>query len=128
MYNVVGTWLYLIGSAENARKLRARIDGLKPPPLDPMFGVEPKQCPLTVIYGAEMSRRVYADPSLRPALDAWDIGAVTAADLRRWCLEIERGRYTGPAFKRVSSVYARVYGGSIRHAPATSQTDGPSQQ
>jgi len=99
MYNIVGTWLCLIGTAENARRLRARIDGLKAPPFDALFGVEPRQCPLTVLYGAEASRKAYADPKWRPALDAWDIEYVTAADLRRWCLEVERGHYTGPAFK-----------------------------
>lgn len=99
MYNIVATWLYLVGTPENARRLRARIDGLKPPPFDELFGVEPRQCPLTVLYGAEISRRAYADPKLRPALDAWDIEYVTNGDLRRWCMEVERGRYNGPAFK-----------------------------
>lgn len=97
--NIVAAWLYMIGTPERARKLRLRLDGLKPPPLDPMFGPEPKQCPLTVIYGAEVSRKAYADPRLRSALDAWDTEYVTPADLRRWCVEIERGRYNGPVFK-----------------------------
>src|SRR5258708_4975331 len=96
--NIIKTWLYLVGTPARARKLRMRIDGLQSPPLDPMFGPEPLQCPLTVLYGAETSRRAYADPLIRPALDAWDTGAVSPADLRRWCIEIERGNYTGPIF------------------------------
>ena len=98
MRNVIQTWLYLVGTASRARKLRMRLDGLQSPPLDPMFGPEPLQCPLTVLYGAETSRAAYADPSLRPALDAWDTGAVSPADLRRWCIEIERGNYAGAIF------------------------------
>jgi hypothetical protein len=42
-----------------------------------------------VLYGAEVSRQAYANPALRPALDAWDTGMVTPDDLRRWCLVIE---------------------------------------
>lgn len=98
MSNVVATWLFLVGTPERARKLRSRLDGLKSPPLDALFGPEPPQCPLTVIYGAEISRKAYKNPVLRDALDAWDTGYVTVADLRRWCLEIERGKYTGSVF------------------------------
>ena len=101
--NIIAAWLYMIGTPENARRLRARLEGLKAPPLDPSFGPEPKQCPLTVIYGAEVSRRAYADAKLRPALDAWDNEYVTVADLRRWCLEIERGKYRGLVFKPVGT-------------------------
>jgi hypothetical protein len=90
--NVVQTWLWLIGTKANAVRLRARITGLKSPPLDPAFGPEPLQCPLTVLYGAEVSRACYADPVLRPVLDAWDTGAVSPDDLRRWCLVIEGGQ------------------------------------
>src|SRR6266550_8801708 len=93
MSNNVATWLWLIGTKANALKLRARLTGLKPPPLDPAFGPEPVQCPLTVLYGAEVSRQAYANETLRPALDAWDQGAVTPDDLRRWCLTIEKGEY-----------------------------------
>lgn len=95
--NVISTWLFLIGTPDRARKLRMRIDGLIPPPLDELFGPEPVQCPTTVLFGAEISRSLYASPSTRPALDAWDTGAVSKADIRRWCLEIEKGRYKGPA-------------------------------
>lgn len=91
--NIVSIWLWLIGTPANATKLRARLTSLKAPPLDTLFGQEPLQCPLTVIYGAEVSRQVYANPDLRPGLDAWDIGAVTPDDLRRWCLTIEKGEY-----------------------------------
>lgn len=101
--NIVAAWLFMVGTPQNARKLRQRLDGLKPPPLDQMFGPEPRQCPLTVLYGAEVSRRCYLNAKLRPALDAWDSGYVTTDDLRRWCLEIERGRYTGPRLKTISA-------------------------
>jgi hypothetical protein len=98
--NVVATWLYLIGTPERARKLRARVDGLaSPSPIDPLFGPEPPQCPTTVLFGAEVSRLCYINgAAFRAALDAWDTGAVSRADLRRWCLEIEKGKYTGPTF------------------------------
>lgn len=113
MYNYVAAWLFMIGTPERARKLRARLDGLKSPPLDPMFGPEPKQCPLTVLYGAQGSRDAYADPKLRPALDAWDTGYVSVADLHRWCLEIERGNYNlynglKPASKHAPSRASRA--------------------
>lgn len=91
--NVVAIWLYLISTPANATRLRARLTSLKSPPLDTLFGPEPLQCPLTVIYGAEVSRQVYANAALRPALDAWDNGSVTSDDLRRWCLTIEKGEY-----------------------------------
>jgi hypothetical protein len=131
MRNIVATWLFLIGTPERARRLRARIDGLKPPPLDAMFGPEPRQCPLTVLYGAEVSRNAYANAKLRPALDAWDTEYVTAADLRRWCLEIERGRYTGPAFvpmvtRRTS--YVRVPAPVFLDALEVPPIGGPNRQ
>lgn len=96
--NTISTWLYLIGTKENARKLRLRIDGLKPPPLDPLFGPEPDQCPLTVLYGAEVSRRAYLDARYRPALDAWDTKEISKSDLKRYCLWVEK-KYEGPAFQ-----------------------------
>jgi hypothetical protein len=92
--NVVRLWLYLISTKANATKLRARLSSLKSPPLDTLFGPEPLQCPLTVLYGAEVSRQVYANDVYRPALDAWDNGTVTPDDLRRWCLVIENGGYS----------------------------------
>lgn len=101
--NVIQTWLYLIGTPERARKLRARVDTLKAPELDETFGPEAKQCPTTVLFGAETSRSLYADPKIRPALDAWDTEAVTADDIRRWCLYIEQGQYNGPISYYASS-------------------------
>lgn len=89
--NVIRAWLTLIGTPERARKLRARLDGLKPPELDPLMGPEPAQCPTTVLFGAEVSRKLYTDPRFRPALDAWDTGEVSKADLRRYCQWIEKG-------------------------------------
>ena len=107
--NIVAAWLFMIATPANARKLRSRLDSLKPPPLDPLFGPEPKQCPLTVIYGAEASRRAYLDRRLRPALDAWDTEYVTIADLRRWCLEIERGNYAGPTWRVAPAASSRAF-------------------
>lgn len=106
--NTIQTWLFLIGTPERARKLRLRVDGLSSPVLDEAFGPEPNQCPTTVLFGADISRKLYADPSTRPALDAWDTGSVSKADIRRWCLEIEKGKYTGPAkAERVTSYSVR---------------------
>jgi hypothetical protein len=97
--NVISTWLYLIGNAERARKLRMRVDGLVNPPLDELFGIEPPQCPTTVIFGAAVSRSLYADPRYRNALDSWDQGLVSKQDIRRYCLAIEKGQYHGPIYQ-----------------------------
>lgn len=97
--NVVQTWLFLIGTPERARKLRLRVDGLVRPPLDESFGPEPVQCPTTVLFGAEVSRKLYAlSRHARAAMDAWDMGEVSKADIRRWCSIIEKGEYKGLAF------------------------------
>jgi len=96
--NPIQVWLYLIGTPERARKLRLRVDGLVSPPLDEAFGNEPFQCPTTVLHGAQISRALYANPSTRNALDAWDTGQVSKSDIRRWCLVIEKGQYAGPIF------------------------------
>lgn len=109
--NVIQTWLYLIGTPERARKLRLRVDGLISPPLDELFGPEPNQCPTSVILGAESSRKLYANPNTRPALDAWDTGSVSKADIRRWCMEIEKDRYNGPVYNpsyRAMGSYLKV--------------------
>ena len=92
----------LIGTKERAVKLRARIESLKPPPLDPLFGPEPRQCPLTVLYGGEVSRRAYLDPALQPALDAWDTQYIGDVELKRLCTYIELGQYNGPVFDPVA--------------------------
>lgn len=104
--NTIQVWLFLIGIPERARKLRLRVDGLVSPPEDELFGPEPVQCPTTVLFGAETSRNLYANPSIRPALDAWDTGAVSKADIRRWCMEVEKGRYTGPVFTAKIRTYS----------------------
>ena len=96
--NIVNTWLYLIGTPERAKKLRARVDGLKPPVLDTEFGPEPKQCPTTVLFDSKTSKRLYADPEIRPALDAWDCELVDKDDLWAWCRYIEEGKYQGPIY------------------------------
>ena len=96
--NTVQTWLYLIGTPERARKLRARVDGLSSPPVEENFGKEAPQCPTTVLFGGKHSQRLYANPTIRPALDAWDSEQITKGDLRRYCLEIEKGRYSGEIY------------------------------
>jgi|ERR1043166_1863856 hypothetical protein len=107
--NVVQTWLYLIGNPERAKKLRSRVDGLKPPVLDPEFGPEPKQCPTTILFDAKTSRKLYADPLTRPALDAWDCGLVDKDDLWAWCNYVERGLYQGPTYHFVpEQFFSRV--------------------
>lgn len=41
-------------------------------------------CPTVMLFGQEASYHFYADPSIRPALDMWDVGRVTAYDFVRW--------------------------------------------
>lgn len=108
MTNNIYKWLTLIGTPERARKLRARVDTLSSPPLDENFGPEPAQCPTTVLFGAEVSRRLYADPYYRPALDAWDTGEVSKSDLRRYCLAVERECCIAPTFDPSQLSYPMV--------------------
>ncbi len=115
--NNVKSWLQLIGTPERAKKLRARLDSLSSPKdLDPNFGPEPFQCPTTVLFGAETSRKLYTDSGYRPALDAWDTQEVSKGDLRRYCLWIERGEYTGPIFYPDASWQARLRSVSTANA------------
>lgn len=106
--NIVKAWLSLIGTPDRARKLRGRLDSLTSPSLDKAFGPEPAQCPTTVLFGAEVSRKLYADPDFRSALDAWDTGEVSKSDLRRYCLCIEKSQYTGPIFYPDASWLSRL--------------------
>lgn len=96
--NPIQGWMELINTVDRAKKLRQRLDRLESPPLDETFGPEPLQCPTTVLFGAEVSRLLYADPNYRPALDAWDTGMVEKSDLWKWCLAVENGQYQGPTF------------------------------
>jgi hypothetical protein len=57
----------------------------------------------------------YASPELRPALDAWDTGAVTPEDIRRWCLVIEKGGSNSSRFDP-AEVAARVSNRSQAYA------------
>lgn len=111
MQNVIQTWLFLIGTPERARKLRARVDTLSSPPYDENFGQEPPQCPTTVLFGAEISRKLYASPYYRPALDAWDTGEVSKSDLRRYCLHIERNGSKDSTFDPY--VFERLFASTI---------------
>ncbi len=94
--NKIQTWLALIGTPERARKLRQRVDSLRSPVLDTAFGPEPAQCPTTILLGGKRSQQLYALPAIRPALDAWDTGEISALDLRRFCMYVEKGYYDGP--------------------------------
>lgn len=96
--NYSSLWLELIGTATKAKKLRPRLATLKPPVLDPEFGPEAAQCPTTVLFGYGESRKLYANPRYRPALDAWDNGMVSVEDLTTWCYWVERGNYTGAIY------------------------------
>lgn len=89
MVNTIQLWLEIIATRQNAEKLRLRVDGLKSPKLDPLFGPEPPLCPTVILYGSEKSNRLYCDPKYRPALDAWDQGFVTPSDIRRYCQYLE---------------------------------------
>jgi len=105
--NVIQTWLYLIGTKERAVKLRDRVDDLTASREN-----EARQCPTTVLFGLAISRKLYTDPKIRPALDAWDTEEVSAQNIKRWCTEVERGLYRGPIYDPVfssrSSTFSRV--------------------
>lgn len=124
--NVIQTWLKLIGTPERARKLRARVDGLISPPLDPNIGPEPPQCPTTVLFGAETSRKLYSDPEYRKALDAWDTGEVSPSDLRRYCQWIEKGNsvtafYPDASWQgalRISQTHYAALAASLQRTPS----------
>lgn len=116
MLNVYQQWLAIIGTPERALKLRRRLDKLRPPELTRRYKGElecpdcgdllplgtrycprePTQCPTTVLLGQGGSRRLYANSEYRPALDAWDTGAITASALLHLCLHVESGAYEGP--------------------------------
>lgn len=51
-------------------------------------------CPSAVLYGQAESDRLYTDPYYRPALDAWDVGKITAYDIVRWSKELRDGNGT----------------------------------
>lgn len=101
-------WLYLIGTPQRARKLWSILpklgearkvnelildhDGM---PALYLMQREPAMCPTVALFGVKEAAKLYADARLRPALDAYDTGEITKADLRRCCTEIINGRYAG---------------------------------
>jgi hypothetical protein len=98
--NTVQTWLYLIGTRERANRLYRQVDLLTVP--EPREN-EPdpptaKRCPTTILFGKEIANALYVDRRVRPALDAWDTGQITAADIKGFCTWIQRGYYAGEVF------------------------------
>jgi len=107
MSNVVQTWLRIIGSTRNAQRLldkRAFLDGRHHRDcralvlgrfcmscrheVDDVYIVEPRPCPAVVLYGVGEMCRLYADAASREAMDAWDEGFVTKADVLMWARHI----------------------------------------
>lgn len=99
--NTIATWLYLIGTPDRARNLRARLGSLRTPELDPDYGPEPRECPTRLLFGTKISQTIYASRRFQSALDAWDTGEIDEGDVRRWCFWIEGGNYKGPAFSEL---------------------------
>ena len=108
--NIVKAWLTIIGTKRNAQTILASIDilagrkhfkcggtvaggkclrckarGLKRKDwnLD-----DPPPCPSRLIMGKRAQSILYANPNLQPALDAYDMGFVTRADIKRYCYEV----------------------------------------
>jgi hypothetical protein len=112
LYNAISAWLFIIGTPERASKLRKLIDRMDKARYVPCAKAvedvsycfelptelrQPAMCPTQLLFGAKEAGRVYADPDLRPALDAWDTGELEAADIKRLCAMVEKGEYKGPA-------------------------------
>lgn len=100
--NAVQGWLRLIGSKDRARTVRSLLHKLGEARMvaiakfggeegETMLVYQPGECPIGAAFGLRASQLAYADPELRPALDAWDRGEVTKVDVKRYCLEIEQG-------------------------------------
>lgn len=107
--NYIQAWLYIIGTKERARKLLKVLDKLPgiTRGIDPYLGIEvkyPPMCPTQILFGAKEAGRLYADPELRPALDAWDMGVLNKQDIRRFAQSIDRGHYNGPSYTLTKKV------------------------
>lgn len=119
--NIVQTWLFLIGTPQRARRLIAGLDTLTGRLHKKCGGLiakgrcnkckgkdlfnqkywtlaSPSPCPTSVLFSREVQGNVYADPTMRVALDAWDQGFVTKADIRRYSQYIIAGEYDGPSY------------------------------
>lgn len=117
--NVINIWLYLIGTPQRARRLIAGLDTLTGRMHKKCGGLiakgrcakckakdlfnqkywslaTPPPCPTSVLFSRAVQGAVYADPTMRAALDAWDQGFVTKADIRRYAQHIISGGYDGP--------------------------------
>lgn len=87
MINTIALWLELIGTPERAAKLQAAY-----------ANGNARGCPSVILLGDAGSRRAYADPRMRPALDSWDTGTTTQRDVRLWAAHVAKGGYDGPAY------------------------------
>ena len=108
--NIVQAWLKIIGNAKNAQTILASIDilagrnhlecggtvaggkclrckarGLKRKDWNVQ---DPAPCPSRLIMGKRAQSQLYANPNLQPALDAYDMGFVTRADIKRYAYEV----------------------------------------
>jgi len=118
--NIVSTWLFLIGTPERARKLLGNIDVLDGRQHKGCGGVVsegrcrrcktrqlvaadyyetlPRPCPARLMFDKQNQGWIYADPSLRPALDAWDEEVVSRNDIWNYAAFIARGEYDGQVY------------------------------
>ena len=120
MVNIIASWLFLIGTVERAKRLLGNIDVLDGMQHKGCSGVVsegrcrrckakgltdtdwyetlPRPCPTRLMFDRQNQGWIYADASLRPALDAWDQGTVTRNDIWNYAAFIAGGKYDGKAY------------------------------
>lgn len=116
-FNRWSAWLYLIGTPARAKKLLRLLPRIAEPQLD-IHGeslqsltysvMEPAICPTRIMFGEHESHRLYANPELRPALDAWDTGLITKRDIFTLCNHVASGKYRGAVYAEQSPPQQRA--------------------
>jgi len=151
MSNVIRLWLALIGTSERAELLLDqlwRLDGVrhkhcggevknricqscrKPLPRALLYVEQVPPGPEVVLFGAEVSRKLYSFPQLRPAFDAWDTRQITKQDIRRLAEWVAEGNYTGPVIDHelwLGYVYRCDVCGGMMHGVRVGIDDGSGQ-